>query len=466
MPPTSWIVLMSDQQNAWTCSDHANIRTPNLDRLKQTGTWFENAFCSSPICTPSRASCQTGLMPHQHKLIHNTGKDVAFVNEISRSIPTLADKLNNAGYATAYVGKWHIGNCDDPTAYGYQTYDKAVPCKTTPHPVVSEIHLPGDQSRRSLLARTLDMDPHDSEPMRVGHAAVDRLKKLINQSQPFLLFASTLAPHVPWQCPASIAAHYPPQDIPMPASYQCSLPESPTCYRRQYNMHNDAYLPDDWPTISKALSCYYGMCELVDQALGMILETLDQYDLTDQIGIIFLSDHGEIMGHHGRIGKGDYLFDPITRIPLLVAPPGGANVDRCDALVSICDVFATCLDQTLVLRDLPETSRSLLPLTQGKQTNTRQCLLLEHHGSIFHDTVRGIRTHDWKYVYRPNDTDELFDLNEDQYEQTNLINDPSHMNILMQLRHQLVDEMKQTNDPFTVAAQYSLLQNPINKGKK
>ncbi len=461
--PTSWLIFMSDQQHAATCAPGTLVRTPHLSALAARGTTFHQAYCPTPVCTPARASCQTGLLPHQHELVHNTGKRVALVHELPARIPTLGDRMRQAGCRTAYVGKWHVGVQEGPDRRGYDSYDTGQgnhdPQAAAP-PLRDVLRIPGE-GWRSVVAQTAAIDPSQTEPMQIAAAARTRLRALLAQPQPFLLFVSTVSPHVPWRCPESIAAHYRPQDIPRPASYDDPLPTTPTCYRRQLNMHNDTPVQGRWPEVAAALACYLGMCELVDHALGLLLNTLAESERGAQVGVMFMSDHGEMMGRHGRIGKGAYLYDDIIRIPLIVAPPGGAALRQSQQMVSLCDVLATCLDGVADPADLPPTSRSLLPLTRDAAARGRDHLLLQHYGAGFHDCIRGLRTRRWKYVYRPNDQDELFDLERDPDERTNLALQPEHAVDLRALREQLVQQMQAVDDPFTTMARYSLLENPL-----
>jgi arylsulfatase A-like enzyme len=461
MKPASWLIFMSDQQHASTCEPGSPVQAPHVAALAAAGTTFTRAFCPSPICTPARASCQTGLLPHQHRMVHNTGKPVALVDELPAHIPTLGDHARGLGYHTAYVGKWHLGVQQNPDHRGYDSYDVGAPPKLAPQTPIRDVFRLNGDTWRHVIAQTADIDPAQTEPMTIAAAADRRLRDLVQGDRPFLLFVSTVSPHVPWRCPTELAHHYRPDTIARPASYDDPLPTSPSCYRRQNNMHNDTPVQGRWPEVAAALTCYLGMCELVDMALGVLLRTLQELGRAREVGVMFMSDHGEMMGRHGRIGKGDYLYDDILRIPLIVAPPGGSAVRRSDALVSLCDVLATCFDGVLDPRQAPPTSRSLLPFTRDASATGRDALLIQHYGAGFHDCLRGLRTADWKYVYRPNDQDELFDLRRDPDERVNLAAHPDHGPTLRQMRLDMIEQMKQVGDPFTDVTRYSLLENPL-----
>jgi arylsulfatase A-like enzyme len=202
------------------------------------------------------------------------------------------------------------------------------------------------------------------------------------------------------------------------------------------------------------------MVTLCDEAFGRVLGALSECGRADNTLVAFTSDHGEMMGRHGLIGKDDVLLDDLVRIPLAISLPGQAEARECDDLVSLTDVFNTCLEAAGAAQPRRTDGQSLLSHSRGLGTEPAGEIFLEHHGSMFFNAIRGIRTREFKYVFNPHNFDELYDLRLDPLEMTNRVDDTSYSDILRDLRERLVDWMTRTEDQATQGAQYSLLEHP------
>ncbi len=437
------LVFMTDQQHHETV-----MGRPHLGRLMARGTHFTHAFCPTPICTPSRASVQTGLVPHRHKLMHNTHKQYHIVEELDSRLPTLGKLLSASGYATCYVGKWHVGNQLGPCAHGYREHLQPRCHISGWEGLEDVVRIPGE-GRRAVISAATSQPADDHEAMRVADAVCERLER--HDEEPLLLFASTTAPHVPWLCPASHAHRHDPAAIPMPASYDDDMRGRPGAYLRHQNLHNECRMPNRWPDVARALSHYHGIIDLIDEALGRILDCLARTGRLDNTLIVFCSDHGEMAGAHAMIGKGEFLLDDIVRTPLVIAPPGGSARHVADELVSLTDLYATLLAAAGSPVTPPDESRNLLPLLDGPAGFSDQ-ICFEHNGSLFHNSLRAIRTRTHKYIFRPHDEDELYDLSADPGETLNRAKDPAYASILVDLQSRLLTWMEETDDMAATGA--------------
>lgn len=445
------LVFMTDQQH------HATLDAmPQLGRLRAGATHFRYAFCPTPICTPSRASVQTGLLPHRHRLMHNTHKRYHIVSDLDRSLPTLARELGRAGYSASYIGKWHVGKHLGPRAHGYEEHEQPQGRVGPWEGLTDAVTIPGE-GPRSVVSAATAQPPEEHEAMRVAEAVCRRLRRhaLTDGAQPLLLFASTTAPHVPWLCPAPYARLQTPEDIPRPASYDDDMAGRPLSYLRQHNMHNDCRMPGRWPDVARALGHYHGVIRLIDDAFGRVLDCLDETGLRSSTLVVFCSDHGEMAGAHARIGKGEYLLDEVVRTPLVIARPGGSARRTADEFVTLTDLYATLLAAGGAEGPAPPESRNLLPLLEAPGSFPDE-VFLEHNGAMFHNSVRGIRTRRYKYVFRPHEQDELYDLAADPAECCNCTADPAHASALADLRRRLVEWMERTEDMAAAGARYVL----------
>lgn len=448
------LVFMTDQQHVATSRAEGPCRTPHLDRLAAGGCRFTHAFTPTPICTPARSCFQTGLLPHQHKLLHNAhrGKGLHILGDFLPGTRVLGGALRDAGYRSAYFGKWDSGLEHEPDRHGYELYrgGNDLPAGPGSDDVRSEfVRIPGENDeRRSVVSCTTTRSPEDSAPFRIAAAVEEFLDNPSGDNRPFFIFASCTEPHVPWICPREYAGLYDPADIPEPPSYRDTFEGRPASYLGDYNLHNYCHLPGDWPSMAQALAHYYGVVSMIDDALGRMLESLERRGLIDDTLVLFTSDHGEHMGAHGLVGKNCNLLDELVRIPLVIACPDRFKPQTSEALVSLTDGYATLLDVAGASESAPPASRSLTPLLRGEATDRfPDRMVMEHHGTFFLECVRGIRTRRYKYVFRSRETDELYDLQTDPWEMRNRIGDPVLAATLAELRAELLAYMETHQDP-------------------
>jgi len=454
------VIFLTDQQHADTINGTLPCATPRLDRFAEHAVRFERAICPSPICTPSRASIQTGLYPHQHKLVHNTHRNYHLVGDLDPALPTLAAGLTEQGYITGYVGKWHVGRERGPKDTGYQHVGQTAPGPRLDLDALQHVVHIDSPGKRGVVSAAVPMPVEYSEPMRVADAAVNLMDQLAGGDQPFLLFVSLLSPHVPWLCPESYADRFDPEALQRPASFDEPLDDQPAGRRRHYNHHNDCRMHGRWDDTARAMTHYLGLCELVDDAFGRVLDGLGRHGVDEQTAVVFASDHGEMMGRHGIVGKGEYLFDDVVRVPLVIRPPGGlARTRVSNAHVNLVDLMATCLDWAGAAPELaPSTSQSLCPLLtpDAGADAARDHSFSEHHGSLFFNCLRCVRTEQHKYIFNPHERDELFDLSDDPHERRNRIDDPALHETRAALVHRLLEWMERTDDQAATGARLVL----------
>jgi len=418
------LFVMSDDQGPWAmgCAGNADIRTPNLDAIAAAGVRFTHFFCTSPVCSPARASIMTGEIPSQHGVhdwIRAGNMGAAGVDYLAgRALVT--DHFAAAGYRCALVGKWHLGASDVPRR-GYVRWF-AHQSGMSPYydaPMV-------DETRPCTIAPYLtDVLTEEAQRFLRGEAA---------RAEPFWLSLNYTAPHYPW-----IDSH--------PREYtdlyaDCAFESCPQEPPHRFSATGNPATDEGHARPRESLTGYFAATTAMDAGIGKVLETLASVDLAASTLVIFMSDNGMNCGHHGIWGKGNgtrpqNMYDTSVQVPALFAQPGRiAPGQVCDALVSGYDVFPTLLEYAgiAVPRDARKPGRSFAGLLEGaRPRDDGEVVVYDEYGP-----VRMVRTREWKYVHRHTDgPHELYDLVRDPGERLDLIGQPGTETITMSLRVRL-----------------------------
>lgn len=434
---TNVIFILTDDQGIWAngCYGNPEIRTPNLDRLASTGMRFDNFFCTSPVCSPSRASLMTGLVPSQHG-VHDWIRDgnVPPEKEMKEeAYPAVAylegksgytDVLTENGYACAMSGKWHLGDSINPQKsfdYWFVHQKGGGPYNNAP------------MVRDGKLV---------NEPGYVTNVITDEALKFLEDIEyPFYLSVHYTAPHSPWinQHPQDIVDSY--DDCPFKSCPQ----EAKHPWAGGLTEHNLGN--------REALKGYFAAVTAMDMDVGRIIDRIEELGLRENTLIIFTSDNGFSCGHHGFWGKGNgtfplNMYENSVKVPFIASHPGripeGKNAE---ALLSGYDFMPTLLNYlNLPLPDdvnLP--GHNFSPVLLGEENSGRDSVIVyDEYGP-----VRMIRTREWKYVHRyPYGPHELYDLVNDPDERKNLIDDKNQRALIKKMRQQLADWFAQYVDPI------------------
>ncbi len=416
--PTNVVFILSDDQGCWALGAAGNpeIRTPHLDRLAREGMRFENFFCTSPVCSPARASLLTGRIPSQHG-VHDWirgGNSGAGRIEYLAGQRAYTDALAEAGYVCGLVGKWHLGASDVPqkghscwqvTPQGGGSY--LDPKLVGPDGVVF--------TEKSYLT---DL---------ITDRAVDFIGRESDGRRPFCLGVNFTAPHSPHldQHPREIVESY-------DACAFASCPQEPRHpwaeefpIDMQFSRSLSSDPGRDWPA-REYLKGYFAAVTAMDLGVGRILAALDERGLREDTLVVFSSDNGFSCGLHGVWGKGNAtfplnLYDTSVKVPAIFSQPGRIPVGRVSpALVSGYDFAPTLLDWLGRPGALPGElpGRSFLPVLEGRENAARDLVtVFDEYGP-----ARMIRTAGWKYVHRyPYGPHELYDLGSDPEERRNLL---------------------------------------------
>jgi N-acetylglucosamine-6-sulfatase len=406
------------------CAGHPFVKTPHIDRIAREGVRFTSAFATTPLCSPSRACFLTGQYAHTHGIIDNTDRAAR-----SHELVTFPRLLDDAGYETAYVGKWHMGVDDQPRP----GFDYWLSVKGQGAYIDPEVNENGE--RKKLTGYVTDL---------FNDKSVSFIKR--PHEKPFLLYLAHKAVHPSLVQRPDGTISDPNAATFVPAERHRDLYADARIQRRP-NAADDLAgkpalrrkiegLPPLGPqtgTGDDVIRNRLRMLAAVDDGVGQILKALEESKQLDRTLVIFTSDHGYFYGEHGLSVERRLAYEETIRIPLLMRYPplikAGTTVDA----------FALSVDLAPSLLELggapvPKNlhGRSLLPWLRGDKPAWRQSFLIEHFSDNVFPRARlmgyqAVRTERWKYIHYTDlaDMDELYDLQADPYELKNRIADPA-----------------------------------------
>ena len=472
--PPNVVVLMSDQQRLDTvgCYGLNDIcKTPNIDALAERGVRFDAAFTPTAICSPARASFYTGLYPHKHGVTGNglcINKDVQGVNHY----------LNEVGYRCGYAGKWHVDEETGPSGYGFTGQDfmgyafpgsgllPGLQFGAKPHghnPYADYLKERGFDPPPNVTNRYVGTNPsnqaqemfalHDG-PVEscieyfVAEEANRVLDEIATDDEPFFLWANFWGPHSPSLVPEPYYSMYDPKDIREHPSYKETFEGKP--YRQQLIEKLWGLGDYGWEGFQEIGARYFGHCTLLDDMVGRVVAHLEKLGVLDNTIIVYTADHGDCMGAHKLIEKGEFMYDEIYRIPLVIAHPDcQAPGTACDEFVYLQEVMLSALDAAG--REVPAhlDGQSFLPAIEGRAyQNGREEVycVFDRHFTVANQRMVRTRTH--QLTFNASDPGELYDLVADPHQLDNVYGRPEYEEIRRDLRARMERHMQELNDPL------------------
>lgn len=410
--------------------ENPEVKTPRLDALAASGIKFRRAYVASPICAASRASMMTGRFPQQHGVIALDSQAFApYYAGGAHEDQTLAHRLAQAGYETAFFGKSHLGK---PTSYGFQQGDEL------------------NDDRQSFQQATAFV------------------KSRRDATRPFFLWLAPHQPHVPLLPEPQWLDLYPPGSIHLPLNFLVQpdgqsvndqgVPGKPYFRDSEYRNNLDqlsAGPPRDEATMLAFTRAYYAVVSRLDEMTGQFADVLRKEGLLENTIVFYLADNGYHLGSHG-LGNKITMHEESVRIPMFAFGAGVSASLESSALVSTLDLYPTVCQLASASMPTDESSpasgppmgRSLLPLLDRPDDSHRETVFSECVGvggkrGQGHRMARGTR---WKLVLSGADEEFLFDQQEDPFELANRIDDPDLDTVRRTLRQQLSAWMKAIGD--------------------
>lgn len=453
------LFLITDQQQAATVAPGSPCLTPHLDALAARGAQFNRCYAPNPICSPSRASLMTGLLPHSHGMVDVTHAVPPYRAELQPGLSFWPQTLQAAGYRTAYYGKWHVERTNRLDRFGFDEYDVAryhqlqgLVERTGPMQPRGVVRQPG--YRDFLLYGAVDEPVEATPEWTLYQDGVHFLRAVAQRpGQPWALFLSSEAPHDPYIAPRGYYERYNPVTLPPPASFDDGLAGRPAIYRRIQRVWQEL----GWAQAAEATACYYALCSLLDELIGGLLAELEALGLAGNTVVVFTSDHGDYLGAHRLFLKGIPAFEEAYRVPLILAGPGIPAGRRVDQVASLLDLPMTLTD-LLLGRPFSGQGRSLTPLLAGHAAAWPNEAYAEMQGQRFAYQQRIVWQENWKYVFNTFDEDELYDLAADPHELRNLAADPGQRDVLEAMARCMWRWVAETGDENMLKAQYGMFR--------
>lgn len=409
------------------------LRTPHLDSLARDGAHLKNAFVTTALCSPSRATILTGVYAHRHRIVDNN----TAIPPGTRFFPGL---LQKAGYRTAFVGKWHMGNGGDAPQPGF---DHWVSFRGQGTYLPSKDGLNVDGKKVPQKGYITD---------ELTDYALDWVGKQPKE-QPFFLYLSHKAVHADFLPAERHKGMYARETFVQPKTMAAEgqyAQHRPMWARNQRNSWHGVDFPYHSDLdIGEYYKRYAETLMGVDDSVGRVLEALRQRGQLDSTLIVYMGDNGFAFGEHGLIDKRT-AYEESMRVPMLARCPelfgGGRTVEQ---VVANLDIMPTVLDAAGTTAPAGLDGRSFLPLLQGKPTEWRDSLLYEYyweHNYPQTPTIHALRTDRYKYIRYHGvwDINELDDIKEDPIESNNLIFSEKHQAVVKEMNARLFQALERT----------------------
>ena len=436
------LLIVTDDQRSDTIASLGNdlIETPNLDRLVERGTTFEQATCANPLCVPSRAEILSGCSSFRNGVLMGRGGE-----RIDRKLTLLPTAMAAGGYHAWYSGKWM--NDGEPLTRGYQetqglfgsgggTWKKdEVILGRKGRPITGYRNWTfKDAQGKPELNKGIGLTPQTDKYIADG--ALEFLKR--KTDKPFFLHVNFTGPHDPLVYPQGYENKYKPADLKLPPDF---LPRHPFDHGN-FDGRDERLLP--WPRskedVLDELSVYYAVIEHIDKQVGRIIGQLRADGRLKNTYVIFTSDHGLALGSHGLMGKQN-MYEHTIRVPLVIAGPKVSRNKRSDALCYLRDLYPTICDLTGIVTPGSVEGKSLKPVITGKQ----DAVYSEIYG-YFRDKQRMVRNKRYKLIHYPHiDRQQLFDLQKDPHEVNDLSGDKQCAKVFRELQEKLATWLDRHN---------------------
>ena len=482
------LFIMTDQQR-WDCvgaNGNKIIQTPNLDRLAARGANFTHAFVAAPVCVPSRISYFTGRYAHAHRNRVN-------YTPLDRSEVLMQARFKAAGYRTASVGKLHYypptaeearrtgfdivelhdgGGLTDPWS-DYVKWRRANdPQKDVNYYAVARDIAPGKNPFRAAIAAEFTCTTW------VGLRSRHWLAELAREEKPFFLYASFWKPHGPFEVAAPYDAMYDGVEIPLPEHFtEEDVKKLPLPLQKLVMRGGGRDLKISRERLEWIYRSYYGAISQVDREIGLLLDALDATGQAANTLIVFGSDHGAQLMEHGIMDK-NCFFESSVRVPLMLSLPGRVKPGRYDQLIESVDLLPTLFEFTGLPEPRECQGRSFAPLIAdcGRAYEPHDEVFSENVipevitggkldmsfekgkgvAGIRHPDAKMVRTGRWKYCYYPEGYAELYDLQADPHERTNLAGRAEFRAVETDLRTRLLNWLINSSETDQIAPRWLL----------
>ena len=428
------LFLCSDQHQAKAmgCAGHLDVLTPNLDRLATSSIRFDHTYCQSPVCVPARGSIITGLYPHAH------GARI-LKDALPANVRTIAHHFAESGYQTAAIGKMHF--VDETQQHGFQHRINERDFRQTLTDEGWQTLRQDQGGAGGIDGRPSNLPARFFQDTYFADQTIHYLKNKRDPNRPFCLWSSFFMPHTPLVPMRKYFEQYNPATLTLPQ-------RAPNALQTGFEGHFIRAQERGWYTqtdtaLQQSLAGYYGNITQMDACIGRVLDTLETEGLLENTIVVYTSDHGEMAGAH-RMWTKHNMYEQSVNVPLLLRLPNTTHPNTTNTeFIEHIDLYPTLSD----LCNLPAPQnihgQSFAPLLRNEPYTPRPHVYSEYdfcHNVFTRDNryvgkppILMIRTKHWKLNHLPWSKSELFNLQNDPHEFTNVIDNPQHTHIVQEL---------------------------------
>lgn len=399
-------ILTDDHRyNMMSCTGHPWLKTPGIDRLAKGGVLFENAFVTSSLCSPSRASMLTGLYGHTHKVNDN-------FTELNPALPTFPLLLQKAGYKTGFLGKWHMGGASDAPRPGFDHWFSFYGQGQYFDP---ELNINGKKEKKT--GYITDILTNEAE------------RFITEQTSPFMLYVSHKAVHAPFEPATRHKDQYPNETMPRPNSmkYRDDWYETKPEWvkRRRATRHGVDGAIGHLAPLEDLYKGYCRSLSSIDEGVTRILNLLERRGMLRDTLVVYMGDNGFLWGEHGLIDK-RAMYEESIRVPMIMHCPEMFGPGKRKQFALNLDVMPTFLEAAGVAPPAGIHGQSLVPVLRNEAAVGRTEFLYEYEWERdfpYTPTIYGLRTEQFSLMqsYGIWDIDELYDVKKDPDQMNNLL---------------------------------------------
>ncbi len=411
-------------------------KTPNMDRIAKAGAYFKNAFVTTSLCSPSRASILTGQFSHVHTIVDNVAGE-------PDGLIFFPQYLQKNGYQTSFFGKWHMGDDDDHPRPGFNHWESFRGQGVYYNP---SLNIDGKETKFGDSAYITDL---------LTEHAVQWLDAR-DKNKPFFLYLSHKAVHSPLAPARRHKGMYKNMQYPKPPTYWQTQSDAykelrwPEWVKQQrYSWHGVDFMYHQHNNIDSMVQTYAETLMAVDESVGTVLQYLKDNGLEDNTMVIYMGDNGFSWGEHGLIDK-RHFYEESVKVPFLVYAPwlfkGGQQIDK---MIQNIDIAPTVLELAGLKKPGYMPGKSFVQLLKGDSTQWRDKIFYEYYWEYdfpMTPTVYGVRTDNYKYIRYMGvwDQNELYNIKNDPDEIHNLIEDPKYASLVKTMAGDLFDWLENT----------------------
>lgn len=463
MPNILWICPDMQRFDTIEGLNNGVIHTPNLRKLMSESVTLTHTYVQNPVCSPSRASFLTGRYPHTTGL-RSLGQRIRPDERLVTRI------LSDAGYACGLSGKLHLsptfgGRLEDRIDDGYSVFDWSHDISNTwPGHNMWRVWLaeqgvkwPTPPRGNEALAWGVPIDPKYTQTAWCSDKAIQFIRGQ-REFNPWLMSVNIYQPHAPYWPTETYLDKYNPADMPSPNYHDGELKNKPMYQQIDHEGasggHGVSFARTSDLEHRKIKAAYYAMIEQVDVEVGRMLQALEETGQAENTIVIYMSDHGEMLGDHGIFLKGAYFYEGAIRVPMIIRWPGKYKAGlRSDALVEMVDLAPTLLEAAGIVIPPGMQGKSLTPLLTGQTAQHRDSIYCEYFDSLalYNPPPMAVcvRNDQYKIVYYQKlKSGELYDLDKDPSETYNLWDTAGSRATRDAMMHTMMARMIDTVDPI------------------